>query len=144
MSPKPVGEIIQRTALVIGAPDRSVREAAESMAEHSCGSILVVSKGRLLGIFTERDLLIRVVAKGKDPARTTLADVMTRDPEAIAADAPVAEAIRRMDEGSFRYLPIIRGDKLVGVISAKDLPYAEIAGMAGEIDQRHALTEHMR
>jgi CBS domain-containing protein len=144
MSYKPVGEIIQRTALVIGAPDRSVRGAAESMAEQSCGSILVVDEGRLLGIFTERDLLIRVVAKGKDPARTTLADVMTRDPETIAADAPVAEAIRRMDEGSFRYLPITEGEKLIGVISAKDLPYSEIAGMAAEIDQRHALAEHMR
>lgn len=138
-----VREIIGRNVMVTGTPRQSVQSAAKAMAGHKCGSIVVVDGERLLGIFTERDLLERVVAAGKDPHATHLAEVMTREPMTIAADAPVAEAIRAMDEGSFRYLPVLDGARLIGMVSAKDLPYAEIGRLARELDTRHELAERM-
>ena len=72
-----------------------------------CGSILIMDRERLLGIFTERDLLVRVVATGRNPAETRLPDVMTTDIETIGGDESIEEAIRRMDEGAFRHLPVV-------------------------------------
>jgi CBS domain-containing protein len=143
MAGQSVREIIARSVMVTGTPRQSVHSAAVAMAEHRCGSIAVVDHGRLVGIFTERDLLNRVVAKGLDPARTHLAEVMTRGPSTIEADADVADAIRMMDEGSFRYLPVMEGERLVGMISARDLPYAAIGRLARELDTRHDLAERM-
>jgi CBS domain-containing protein len=143
MAGRAVREIIGRNVMVTGTPRHSVHTAAVAMAEHRCGSIVVVEHDRLVGIFTERDLLERVVAKGLDPAKTQLSEVMTRGPETIAAEADVADAIRMMDEGSFRYLPVVEGERLVGMISAKDLPYAEIGRLASELDTRHDLAERM-
>ena len=124
-------------------PRRRLQKVAERMAEACCSSILLCTGGRLDGIFTERDLLVRVVAAGLDPATTTVGSVMTRDPDRIDAAAPVIEAIRRMDEGNFRHLPVVDGDRIVGVISWRDLPFEERAGMQSELDQRHQLAERM-
>jgi CBS domain-containing protein len=143
MAGQSVREIIARNVMVTGTPRQSVHSAAVAMAEHRCGSIAVVDHDRLVGIFTERDLLSRVVAKGLDPKKTHLGEVMTRGPSTIAAEADVADAIRMMDEGSFRYLPVMEGERLIGMISARDLPYAEIGRLARELDTRHDLAERM-
>jgi CBS domain-containing protein len=143
MPERPVRDIIERSAIVTAPSSQTVRKAAAAMAEHKCGSILVVDDGRLVGIFTERDLLTRVVAAGKDVDTTPLGDVMTREPETIDADRPVIDAIRMMDEESFRYLPVMENDRLIGVISAKDLPYSEIGRIAREMTERHALAERI-
>jgi CBS domain-containing protein len=96
---------------------------------------------RLLGIFTERDLLVRVVAAGLESARTKIRDIMSTDLETIRAEEPVAEAVRRMDEGGFRHLPVLDGDHVLGVVSARDIPVLVIGKMADELDRRHRLTE---
>src|SRR5687768_6051910 len=85
MATRLVREIIQRNRPLVGRPEDTVQAAAEEMAEHGCGSILVCDGKELRGIFTERDLLVRVVAAGRDAARTRLAEVMTREPDTIAA-----------------------------------------------------------
>ena len=96
----------------------------------------------LLGIFTERDLLDRVAAAGKDLGGTRLAEVMTKDPDTIGADAPVEEAIRKMDEFGYRYLPVVDGDgKVIGVLSTRHLPFGEVLNMRWELDERHRLAE---
>ena len=97
---------------------------------------------RLVGIFTERDLLMRMAAAGRDLDRTAISEVMTREPDTIGADEPVAEAIRRMDEFSYRYLPVIEDSKVLGVISGH-LPFGDVVAMAGELQQRHDLAERM-
>ena len=89
--------------LVSAGPNETARDGARRMAEARCGSVLVVDDGRMLGIFTERDLLVRVVAEGRDPARTPLGEVMTAEPATIGADEPVEEAVRRMAEGGLRH-----------------------------------------
>jgi CBS domain-containing protein len=113
------------------------------MAEHCCSSILICEGEHLRGIFTERDLLVRVVAAGLDPYRTKLGEVMTPNPDTIDGGAPVVEAIRRMDECSYRHLPVIENGKILGVVSMRDLPLDDLARMQPELDQRHALAERM-
>lgn len=143
MPNRPVRELIERDRLVSAPPSATVRAACETMTENRCGSILVMEGERLLGIFTERDLLNRVAAAGKDLDRTQLKEVMTRSPDTIGADEPVKEAIRRMDEFSYRYLPVIEGGKVIGVISTRHLPFGEVLAMQWELDERHALAERM-
>jgi CBS domain-containing protein len=143
MPNRSVRECIRRDEPLVGAAEESVQAVAMRMAEACCSSILLCKEGRLNGIFTERDLLVRVVAAGLDPATTPVGNVMTRDPDRIDAKAPVVEAIRRMDEGSFRHMPVVQGDRIVGVISWRDLPFEERLGMQSELDQRHLLAERM-
>ena len=68
---------------------------------------------------------------------------MTRDPDTIGADEPVKEAIRKMDEFSYRYLPVIDRDKVIGVISTRHLPFGEVLNMQWELGERHTLAERM-
>src|SRR4051794_19388881 len=119
MARRPVREIIARDQPLVGRVDDTVQTAAEEMAEHCCGSILVCDGGKLRGIFTEGDLLVRVVAVGRDPASTTLNEVMTPDPDTIEGSEPVVEAVRRMDECGYRHLPVVKGNRLLGVIALR-------------------------
>jgi CBS domain-containing protein len=138
-----VRELIQRDRPLVGAPEDTVGAAAARMAEHYCGSILVCAGAELRGIFTERDVLARVVAAGRDPARTRLEEVMTPDPKTIEGSAPVAEAVRRMDEGCCRHLPVLEGDRVLGVISWRDVPLEIVDRLHPELDRRHALAERI-
>jgi CBS domain-containing protein len=145
MPKRPVRSILHRRRfgpdLVSVRPDETAAEAAQRMAENRCGSVLVMEDKRLLGIFTERDLLVRVVAAGLESARTKIRDIMSTDLETIRAEEPVAEAVRRMDEGGFRHLPVLDGDHVLGVVSARDIPVLVIGKMADELDRRHRLAE---
>ena len=143
MATPQVREIINRDRPLVGHPGDTVRAAAARMAAHRCGSILVCDDDRLRGIFTERDLLARVVAAGRDPAKTRLGEVMTPDPDTIAGAAPALEAVRRMDEGCYRHLPVLEGGRVLGVVSLRDVPFAVLARAHPELEQRHALAERL-
>ncbi len=105
----------------------TVREAARLMAARNIGSVLVVARdGRLEGLLTERDLLCRIVAPGRDPDRTRLHEVMTRDPDTIGPGEPAIEALRRMRDGGYRHLPVVDGSgRPVGIVSHRDFLGAE-------------------
>jgi CBS domain-containing protein len=139
----PVREIITRDQPLVGRMDDTVQTAAEEMAEHCCSSILVCEDDQLRGIFTERDLLVRVVAVGRNPARTRLAEVMTPDPDTAEAAEPLIEAVRRMDECCYRHLPVLEGQHILGVISLRDVPPEVMVRLQPELDQRHALAERI-
>ena len=139
----PVREIIQRDQPLVGRPEDTVQAAAEEMAEHGCGSILVCDGEKLAGIFTERDLLVRVIAAGLEPPKTKLGDVMTADPDTVDASTPVVEAIRRMDEFGYRHVPVMERGRVIGVVSWRDLPRDERAMMQPELERRHTLAERM-
>jgi CBS domain-containing protein len=140
MPNRPVRAILGRRrlgpALVAAGPDETAREAARRMAETCRGNLLVVEDGRVLGLFTERDLLERVVAAGRDPARTRLHEVMTAEPATIEADAPVREAILRMDEDGLRHLVVVERERVLGVLSSRDIPVLELGAAAGELHER--------
>ena len=143
MANRTIRELIERDRLVRAAPGDTVRSAVQAMTECCCGSILVMEGDRLVGIFTERDLLTRVAAAAKDLDDTRLADVMSREPDTIKAEDSVKDAIRMMDEFSYRYLPVVDGGKVIGVISTRHLPFADVLGMQWELDERHSLAERM-
>ena len=138
-----VRECIKREEPLRGHVEESVYDAAVRMSESCCSSILVCDKDRLCGIFTERDLLKRVVAAGLEPPATRLGDVMTADPDTIDGAAPIIEAIRRMDEFGYRHLPVTEKGRLIGVVSWRDLPYEDRAQVQPELEHRHALAERM-
>ena len=120
MAERTVLESIKGQRLLISAaPETSVREAACIMTRASCGSILVTdTSGGLVGIVTERDLMTRVIAKALDPASTTVAQVMTRNPHCVAPEMTVSAAVLVMIERGFRHLPILtKSNKIMGVFS---------------------------
>jgi CBS domain-containing protein len=111
----------QRHVVSLG-PSASVHDAACTMTKANCGSVLIIDNaGTMQGIVTERDLMTRVLAKGLDPNATTVAQVMTRNPQCISPEVKVADAVLIMIERGFRHLPIVDADKRVlGVFSARD------------------------
>ena len=129
---------------VLSAPDTmTVREAAIRMAEAKVGAMLILDHGKLTGIFTERDMLNRVVAKRLDPDTTPLSQVMTADPRTISVDKPLAHALVMMDEGGYRHVPVMDNDQPVGMVSARDALGAELIEFENELQRREHLTEIM-
>lgn len=107
--------------LVTVSPMTPVSAAAREMAERRIGAVLVVEDGELQGIFTERDALVRVLARGCDPEATLLGEVMTRDPDTIGPDDSVVHALSVMNERGYRHLPVVSGERIVGIVSIRDL-----------------------
>jgi CBS domain-containing protein len=98
-----------------------VRDAVALMNEHVIGSLVVVDGDRLVGIFTERDVLTRVVAEARDPTRVPVGEVMTRQLIVIDRDTSVQQAMRLMTTKRCRHLPVLDGGKLVGMVSIGDV-----------------------
>jgi CBS domain-containing protein len=102
-------------------PSATVMEAARHMRERRVGAVLVTDhNASLLGIFTGRDAVDRVLAEGKDPAATALAEVMTPDPDTMARHHTAIEALRLMQDARCRHLPIVHEGKVVGIVSRGD------------------------
>lgn len=109
--------------------------AARAMTEQHVGAVIVTTKdGRLSGIFTERDLMTRVVVPGKDLEKTTLGDVMTRDLYHVAPDAEVAGVRAEIQRRHVRHLPIVANGKLVGVLSLRDILRADLDSCLHEVE----------
>lgn len=141
--PRLVRDIMQRHHPVVAGPGDTAATAAARMTEEACGSILVCEGERLVGIFTERDLMTRVVGKGLDPKGTRLREVMTPDPDWIESTKTARDALRQMDEIGYRHLPVLEQGRVLGVISRRDIPIETVFVMQPELEMRHALAERM-
>lgn len=122
-------------------PGQTVLEATRSMVDGHCGSVAVVEGGELVGIFTERDLMVRVVAKGKSAKTTRLVDVMTTELYTTTPDRTAREVRREMRERHIRHVPVLKDGKLCAVLSSRDLLRADFEE---ERDSRKALTDYIR
>jgi CBS domain-containing protein len=129
-----VPDVVSNQQLLQLPPTATVRGAARAMCDRHVGAVLVTMDGQLEGIFTERDMVNRVVAEGRDPDHTTLAEVMTAAPDTIAPGATAIEALRRMDDGGYRHLPIVDRGRLVGIVSRRDFHGEEKARLDQESD----------
>jgi len=114
---QPISSCEPRAAICV-APDATVDEAIALMKRHATGCVLVESDGRLVGIFTERDVLFRVAGAGRDATKTAVATVMTPDPETLTMDEELAWVLNLMAVGGFRHVPIVdASDRPIAVIS---------------------------
>jgi len=116
----------------------TVLETAKFMAEHNIGAVAVVRGNELVGIFSERDLMKRVIAAGHNPANTLVEDVMTADPMVVSPQERITDCMRIMKERSFRHLPICDGRKLKGLLSLRDLLLHDLGEKDGEIETMRA------
>ena len=105
----------------------SVQATAEFMAQHNIGAVAVMEGTRLIGVFSERDVITRVVAKGLNPLTTPVNVVMTTDLIVATVDETYESCLRKMKQAGCRHLPIVDGDKLVGFISLRDLLQVDIS-----------------
>ncbi len=116
-----ISELIEGQTLTVLDTGDDVRSAARQMTERNIGAAAVVEGGKLAGIFSERDLMARVVAAGLDPDRTKVAQVMSKNLVVADPDEKVDEAIRKMHSINSRHLPVVDEGRLVGMISIRDL-----------------------
>jgi CBS domain-containing protein len=102
-------------------PSTRAVEAAKVMASEDVGSVPVVKDGRLVGLVTDRDLVVRVVAEGRDPNSTTLGEIASSDLETVSPDDDLDTALRKMASSQVRRLPVVEGDQLVGIVAQADV-----------------------
>lgn len=113
----------------------TVHEAVREMNRKRVGALVVIDEQRPVGIFTERDVLRRIVDEDRDPALTKVVEVMTPDPVTIATSMPVEDAMSMMTQRRFRHLPVVEGGVLVGIVSIGDLMRWVTLHQAEHIDQ---------
>lgn len=133
-----VKEIVQNRELYSVEPQLTVAQVARRMSELKVGAILVIGSGELLGVFSERDLMRRVVVEGRDPERTLVSDVMSRDLHTLDESATTEEAMQRMHDCGCRHLPIVRDGQPVGFLSMRDLMERELKHKIEELDHMRA------
>ena len=115
-----VRDVLSNQTLVALTGEDHVRDAARLMKHRRVGSVLVMNKDVLEGIFTERDMVNRVVADGLDPDMTPLSKVMTANPDTVGASASALDALKAMNDRSYRHLPVVDEGRIVGVVSTRD------------------------
>ena len=121
MKRKIVPDVVENQTIRSISGSATVREAVEIMAEHHISALLVTKGDKLEGIFTERDISVKIIANGKDPDKTKISQVMTKNPVTISPDDLAMDALQKMCELGFRHLPIIDGERVVGMVSVRDL-----------------------
>ena len=136
MSLRSLRSIVANQPPAIAEKSVTVLEAAVLMKQQGKGALLVVEGTRLSGIFTERDALFRVIAAGRDPATTTLADVMTPQPQTMHPDEPFVKALRIMHKRGFRHLPVVEHGRPLGIVSARDALDDDLYELRVDLAQR--------
>ncbi|GAB2180201.1 CBS domain-containing protein [Denitratisoma sp. agr-D3] len=133
--------IIQGQRVATAHPSATIVEAAAAMRQAKVGALAILEQDKLVGIFTERDALFRVLAGGLDPRRTTMADVMTRDPQTITPNRPLSHAMHLMHEGGYRHIPVVENGYLVGMVSVRDALGPELKQFEEELENKEHLFE---
>ena len=133
MTMRTMADLVSRQNPLTMPADETVKKACECMRERGVGAVLVIDeKDHLVGIFTGRDAICRVLAEGKSPGRTRLAAAMTPRPDAIEPGRSAIEALRRMQNGGYRHLPVVDQGKVVGIVSRGDFRGLEQARLDEE------------
>ena len=133
-----IRELISNRTIHYVQPTQTVLEAASYMVDRNVGAVPVLDGTRLVGIFSERDIMKRVLAEGKDPKRSKVSEVMTPDPLVVTADESFENCMLLMKQHGFRHLPIVDDQKLLGLVSLRDLLLHEVDEKDGEVRMMRA------
>ena len=133
MPRKILPDVVHGQTIVHLTGKATAREAADLMRAHRVGSVLIIEDEVLQGILTVADMTYRVVAEGRDPAATPLSEIMTPEPDTIAPDSTAIEALRLMQDGGYRHLPVVDRGTVVGVVSRRDFHAVEKIRIEEEI-----------
>jgi CBS domain-containing protein len=131
-----IRSVMERKHLLTAAPETTVRQAAKLMAKKNVGAVMVVENELLVGIFTERDAVFRVIAQARDTQTTLLADVMTSAPQTVDPDKTFGYALLMMYENGFRHVPVIENGKPVGIVSSRNAMDPDMEEFVSETQRR--------
>jgi CBS domain-containing protein len=131
-----VGNLMQRDNLLTAVPETTVDAAARLMAQRGVGAVMVVEDRKLVGIFTERDAVFRVIAQGRDAQTTRLNEVMTPAPITIDPGKSFGYALLLMHEKGFRHMPVLDSGDLVGIVSARNALDPDLEEFIHEANRR--------
>jgi CBS domain-containing protein len=134
-----VKSVMERKKRLVAKPDITVAKAAKLMAQKNVGAVMVVEGRRLVGIFTERDALTRVIAQGRDPAVTTIGEVMTPDPVSVEPNEIFGRALLLMHDHGFRHVPVVENGEPVGIVSSRSALDPEMEEFTAETQRRLSL-----
>lgn len=135
---RPLGDLVHDQKPVVLSPRTSVQAACRQMRDRRVGCVLVTDSSRLVGIFTGRDA-VKLLADGQGSPSLRLASVMTRKPTALPPGSSAMDALRCMQDGGFRHVPIVRDGEVVGVVSRGDFRAVEHA----RLDEETGLWERL-
>ncbi len=121
-----IGEIVKGRPFYSVAPHQTIYDVARVMAEKDIGAVPVLDANRLIGIFSERDMIRRVIVVDRDTRQTTVSDVMTREIVVAQDSENVESVIRRMQSHRVRHIPVVKGDRVIGFLSLRDLLAADL------------------
>lgn len=124
-------------------PGYSVLETVRAMVERNIGAVPILHYGKLVGIFSERDLMKRVVAEGRDPRSTCMAEVMTDDPLTISMNEELENCMALMRRHGFRHLPVCHDGQLVGIVSLRDILLHDLSEKDDEVRMMRAYIHSM-
>lgn len=131
-----VRDVMEHQQLLTAPPETTVHKAAELMAGRKVGAVMVTDHKKLVGIFTERDAVFRVLAKGLVPEATRLADVMTAAPQIVDPDKSFGYALLLMHDQGFRHVPVVERGELVGIVSSRNALDPELEEFIVESQRR--------
>jgi len=131
-------DLLKDQVVISAGPEQSVLEVARLMVSHNIGAVPVLQRGQLVGIFSERDLMNRVVVGGKDPAQTAVRQVMTEDPMTVEPGDSLETCMTLMRRHGFRHLPVCKGRELRGVVSLRDILLHDLNAKDDEVRMMRA------
>ncbi len=134
-----VKSVMERKKLLVAPPETTVAKAAKLMAKKNVGAVMVVAEKRLVGIFTERDAVFRVIAAGRDPITTTVGEVMTPDPVTVEPAEIFGRVLLAMHEKGFRHMPVVENGEPVGIVSSRSALDPDMEEFTAETQRRLSL-----
>lgn len=138
-----VGNLMERNNLLTAPPETTVSEASRLMARRKVGAVMVTHQERLVGIFTERDVVFRVIAQGREAKNTPLSEVMTPSPITIDPEKSFGLALVLMQKNGFRHMPVIENGVPVGMVSARNALDPDLEEFASESYRREQILREL-
>lgn len=135
-----IRQVMQGERLLTANGDTSVADAARLMARRRTSAVVVVDGDAVVGIFTERDAVLRVIAEGRDPSATRLDQVMTASPLTLEPDRTFGRALALMHEHGIRHVPVVEGGRAVGIVTARDALDPDLEEFVVEAQRRRSLS----